>query len=150
LKNNITISPALTNIRNNFAKTSNPMDALQQQISALNYKVDALHQILESLSHKVLESLQSDKANSEAGDNSLANSLANARRNTYQDRSNFDLSIEHKDVLVDLNGLEVNTQKSSHKEFSSEIQIQRLTAQLTAAYNRIAALEEQLLAKRIH
>jgi len=28
--------------------------------------------------------------------------------------------------------------------------VQRLTAQLTAAYNRIAALEEQLLARRIH
>jgi hypothetical protein len=34
-------------------------------------------------------------------------------------------------------------------EISSELQIQRLTAQLTAAYHRIAALEEQLLAKRI-
>ncbi|NEP07517.1 MAG: hypothetical protein F6K34_23605 [Okeania sp. SIO4D6] len=34
-------------------------------------------------------------------------------------------------------------------ELTSEIQIQRLTAQLTAAYNRIAALEEQLLSRRI-
>ncbi len=30
-----------------------------------------------------------------------------------------------------------------------EAQIQRLSAQLTAAYNRIAALEEQLLAQRL-
>jgi hypothetical protein len=30
-----------------------------------------------------------------------------------------------------------------------EIQVQRLTAQLTAAYNRIAALEEQLLSRRV-
>jgi hypothetical protein len=33
---------------------------------------------------------------------------------------------------------------------TQDIQIQRLTAQLTAAYNRIAALEEQLVANRIH
>ncbi|QQE63879.1 hypothetical protein GFS31_05500 [Leptolyngbya sp. BL0902] len=32
---------------------------------------------------------------------------------------------------------------------SQDIQIQRLTAQLTAAYHRIAALEEQLLATRV-
>lgn len=126
------------------------MDALQQQISALNYKVDALQQILESLSHKVLEVLQSERGKSEEDNNSLSNSLANARRNTYQNHSNFDSSIEHKDVLVDFNGLDINTQKSCHKEFSAEIQIQRLTAQLTAAYNRIAALEEQLLSQRIH
>ena len=36
------------------------------------------------------------------------------------------------------------------KNITPEIQIQRLTAQLTAAYNRIAALEEQLLRERIH
>lgn len=35
-----------------------------------------------------------------------------------------------------------------HRGMSPEAQIQRLTAQLTAAYNRIAALEEQLLTKR--
>ncbi|WP_218081881.1 hypothetical protein [Anthocerotibacter panamensis] len=34
------------------------------------------------------------------------------------------------------------------RTLSPEAQIQRLTAQLTAAYNRIAALEEQLLYKR--
>jgi hypothetical protein len=36
------------------------------------------------------------------------------------------------------------------KNLTPEIQIQRLTAQLTAAYNRIAALEEQLMKDRIH
>ncbi len=37
-----------------------------------------------------------------------------------------------------------------YNSFADEIQIRRLTAQLTAAYNRIAALEEQLLSYRIH
>jgi hypothetical protein len=40
--------------------------------------------------------------------------------------------------------------QGGEKNITPEIQIQRLTAQLTAAYNRIAALEEQLLLKRIH
>ncbi len=35
-------------------------------------------------------------------------------------------------------------------DIAPEAQVQRLTAQLTAAYNRIAALEEQLLAQRLH
>ncbi len=39
--------------------------------------------------------------------------------------------------------------QTGDKNITPEIQIQRLTAQLTAAYNRIAALEEQLLLKRI-
>ena len=42
------------------------------------------------------------------------------------------------------------SRQSGEKIISPEIQIQRLTAQLTAAYNRIAALEEQLLRERIH
>lgn len=37
-----------------------------------------------------------------------------------------------------------------HQDIAPEAQVQRLTAQLTAAYNRIAALEEQLLAQRMH
>jgi hypothetical protein len=57
--------------------------------------------------------------------------------------------MEHKDVLVDNSRLD-NHRQSGEKELAPEIQIQRLTAQLTAAYNRIAALEELLLAQRIH
>lgn len=34
------------------------------------------------------------------------------------------------------------------QDLAPQFQIQRLTAQLTAAHNRIAALEEQLLTKR--
>ncbi len=55
--------------------------------------------------------------------------------------------IDHRDIVpefgyhADYLGLEPSC--------AADIQVQRLTAQLTAAYNRIAALEEQLLAKRI-
>jgi hypothetical protein len=51
-------------------------------------------------------------------------------------------------VLVDDNYLNESS-KNIDGEFASDIQIQRLTAQLTAAYNRIASLEEQLISKRI-
>ncbi|MGK7899330.1 MAG: hypothetical protein AB4372_38375, partial [Xenococcus sp. (in: cyanobacteria)] len=55
----------------------------------------------------------------------------------------------HKDIIMD----EVNengiSSANNDSELSTEIQIRRLTAQLTAAYNRIAALEEQLLTYRI-
>ena len=38
---------------------------------------------------------------------------------------------------------------AASQDMPPEAQIQRLTAQLTAAYNRIAALEEQLLSQRL-
>ena len=56
-------------------------------------------------------------------------------------------AMEHKDILLDGT---VDHSRHGEKELTPEIQIQRLTAQLTAAYNRIAALEEQLFARRIH
>lgn len=67
---------------------------------------------------------------------------------SYQNRHSLDHHLEHKDVLSDL----IYADHEAHgtdRNLTPEIQIQRLTAQLTAAYNRIAALEEQLIAKRI-
>ena len=57
--------------------------------------------------------------------------------------------LTHKDILVDDNSSTSSTSSSS-ENLSPDTQIRRLTAQLTAAYNRIAALEEQLLTYRIH
>ena len=61
----------------------------------------------------------------------------------------FEEEMEHKDVLSDFTFMESDSH-SGERSLAPEVQIQRLTAQLTAAYNRIAALEEQLLSKRIH
>ena len=55
----------------------------------------------------------------------------------------------HKDILMDSVYVDPET-SGDDTVLSAEVQIQRLTAQLTAAYNRIAALEEQLLATRTH
>ena len=53
-----------------------------------------------------------------------------------------------KDVLPDDEQVTSRPPSANGKALSPEGQIQRLTAQLTAAYNRIAALEEQLMARR--
>jgi len=124
------------------------MDSLQKQIVVLSHKVDVVYEMLEQLNQKVSDSLsQSKQAPVHAGTPPPIG--ANNSRYSYQSYSSMTSVMEHKDVLVDTNGLDGNF-KSSEKELSPEIQIQRLTAQLTAAYNRIAALEEQLLSKRIH
>lgn len=124
------------------------MDSLQNQVTALNHKVDALYQIIEQLSHKLSDVISEVRltANSSTDGSPLK---INERRYSPLTNSRLDTAFAHKDVLVDTNYLEAGS-TTREKELSPEIQIQRLTAQLTAAYNRIAALEEQLLAQRVH
>lgn len=55
----------------------------------------------------------------------------------------------HKDILEDREDFEGDSREDDNR-LAPEMQVQRLTAQLTAAYSRIAALEEQLLSQRIH
>ncbi len=122
------------------------MELLQEQIIALTKKVEAIHTIIEQLNEKVSNYIIVEKANIYQGtetDSNLQQALE-----LKQKYNCFDLELEHKDVLVDDNHLNKSSQNIDG-ELTSDIQIQRLTAQLTAAYNRIAALEEQLLSKRI-
>ncbi len=49
----------------------------------------------------------------------------------------------HRDVIPDRASLDTD-----RSEISLEWQVRRLTAQLTTAYNRIAALEEELMHRR--
>jgi hypothetical protein len=124
------------------------MEQLQKQILILGHKVDALYQVIEQLDGKVSQAVsECALARTEAKDNYLENNNAGGYQLKAQIRLNSDL--EHKDVLTDSIYPEMNLQ-AGDKLLTPEIQIQRLTAQLTAAYNRIAALEEQLLLKRIH
>jgi len=127
----------------------NPMDAVQQQIVALSHKVDALYQLVEPLSRQISEVVsQTEQSSSTNSDYSY--SATNSRPHNYQNQSFLKSVMEHKDILSD-NNSEINASyQNSENSLSAEIQVQRLTAQLTAAYNRIAALEEQLLARRIH
>ncbi|MEA5503114.1 hypothetical protein VB735_08345 [Halotia wernerae UHCC 0503] len=124
------------------------MEPLQEQILTLSHKLDALCQIIEQLDVKVAQTFsECSLANTQAKDNKLEHS--NSRY--YQSKGKISLNpeMEHKDVLTDGIYLDMNRQ-GGDKDLTPEIQIQRLTAQLTAAYNRIAALEEQLLRERIH
>jgi hypothetical protein len=124
------------------------MEQLQKQILNLAHKVDALYQVIEQLDGKVSQAVsECSLARTEAKDNYLENNNAGGYQLKGQIRLNSDF--EHKDVLIDGIYPEMNLQ-AGDKILTPEIQIQRLTAQLTAAYNRIAALEEQLLLKRIH
>ncbi len=124
------------------------MEPLQKQVLTLSYKVDALYQVIQQLEHKVSQALSTcytDKAQVRA------TLLDDTETGSYQLKGhiNFNPEMEHKDVLVDAIYTDINIQ-AGDRLLTPETQIQRLTAQLTAAYNRIAALEEQLLLRRIH
>ena len=123
------------------------MESVEKQILTLSYKLDALCQKIEVLDRKLSQVISG--CNSEQKQ-SIQNLWENIDVENYQSnvRFNTEPEMEHKDVLIDGIYPEGNLD-GGEKQLTPEIQIQRLTAQLTAAYNRIAALEEQLLLKRI-
>ncbi|WP_414575425.1 hypothetical protein [Anabaena sp. CCY 9402-a] len=124
------------------------MELLQEQILTVSNKLDALYQFIEQLDLKVAQVVsECSLARTEAKENVQESSEPTYSQ--FKGQIKFNSELEHKDVLIDGVYLEMNRQ-SGEKNLSPEIQIQRLTAQLTAAYNRIAALEEQLLRERIH
>ncbi len=108
------------------------MEILQQQLATVNAKLEAMHQKIEVLSAQISELIAS-------GNGSAAPAPVHG---------GYASSITHRDVLEDKDPMVENEARG--KSMSQELQMQRLMAQLTAAYNRIAALEEQLLAQRIH
>jgi hypothetical protein len=124
------------------------MEALRQQVTALTQQVDALYKLIENLNAKLLESAYETKL-VQQHNNDCSRNGGTDKTSPYHTYSSLDAMLEHKDILLDDSYFDNNSQ-SLEKELTADIQIQRLTAQLTAAYNRIAALEEQLLAKRIH
>lgn len=124
------------------------MEGLQDQINSLNHKVDGLYQIVEQLNGKIGQSLSESSSQSLRNGEMISNTASSRQYSHFRDGMNG--MMEHKDVLVDSNAWDNSSEISSEKGLSPDIQIRRLTAQLTAAYHRIAALEEQLLARRIH
>ncbi|NJM98713.1 MAG: hypothetical protein HC800_17545 [Phormidesmis sp. RL_2_1] len=119
------------------------MDVTERQVLDLSNKVDTLHKLVEQLTEKVsgIATLQSLSRADLAPDSGKVNLPPMA---TYRAP---DPTMMHKDILSDEPHMEGDKSSSPHN-LSPEIQIQRLTAQLTAAYNRMAALEEQILACR--
>lgn len=142
------------------------MESIQQQISTLTRKVDRVYQIIDRLNQHVFETLDPSTVGGEETsirhplnredlspvNNEPASSYRRYGYGDYFGSSNYhresESVIAQQDVLIDSSGVEISHHQIKEQDLSPQIQIQRLTAQLTAAYNRIAALEEQLLAKR--
>jgi uncharacterized coiled-coil protein SlyX len=127
---------------------ANLMEKLQQQITELNCKMDKLQQIVERLSFQLSE-LGSEAQYQSHQENQSFSSINQIIPKHNSHSNSLKAVMEHKDILFDGSDWENGMQQKSEQTLAPEIQIRRLTAQLTAAYNRIAALEEQLLARRI-
>lgn len=124
------------------------MDSIQEQVIVLTNKVDALHQMIDQVNGHVSAILATSRLRpASEGEAKVGGQFYGY--SARQTPSLLDSVCEHKDILVDSSYLDLERQ-NSEKNLSPDVQIQRLTAQLTAAYNRIAALEEQLLALRVH
>ncbi|MEM6450857.1 MAG: hypothetical protein AAF703_11135 [Cyanobacteria bacterium P01_D01_bin.105] len=135
------------------------MDVVQKQVIELSDKVDTLHALVEQLTEQVsgIASVQNASLNAFLSGGS-SNSGPSLKGDIGPDQGLVNVSpmamkrvsdpmMVHKDVLSDEPHMEGDKTNSS-TNLSPEVQIQRLTAQLTAAYNRMAALEEQILACR--
>jgi hypothetical protein len=146
------------------------MESIQQQISALTHKIDRVYQILASETARDLDAqsvggketsiehpLNREDAQLVGGNNRrlrqdrsshYSNGYADLANNSNYRQDSTEWIIAQQDILIDSSGIEISHHQIKEQDLAPQIQIQRLTAQLTAAYNRIAALEEQLLAKR--
>ena len=121
------------------------MDTLQKQVKELENKIGSLYKLVEKIGERVDNISDGDRQGANAY--SLSFEQYKSRSNSEEKEMAYSLS-HHKDILLD----EISSSRSAssnERELSPDIQIRRLTAQLTAAYNRIAALEEQLLSHRI-
>lgn len=137
------------------------MEILKMQVNALTRKVDMIYAMIEELNAKLsleLNTRSMQNYQARISDNfmteylmveedELEDDLSNNYPNNY---SNNYPSNYQRDNRV--RGMErtVGNSLDTDQELAGDLQLQRLTAQLTAAYNRIAALEEQLLSARIN
>jgi hypothetical protein len=114
---------------------------VETKIELLTSRVDDVYHILDRLHQHLLP------------DNSRPEILKAVKAQPQQNFPKIDIQesadwLIHQDVLIDN---ETSSYRHQETMLSPQSQIQRLTAQLTVAYSRIAALEEQLLARqRVH
>lgn len=104
---------------------------LEIQLEQLSQKVEALERLIERFRLELLNSLE--LAHHSASPAPTTNYLGGMS--------------EHRDILAETPPQQHHPQDG--QDLPPEMQIQRLMAQLTAAYSRIATLEEQLVACRI-
>lgn len=108
------------------------METLQEQLTVVNAKIEAIYAKIEAISEQVAELLDVVRPTVEL--------------NNVVDQGTPAPMTAHRDILMDERPTAIG--HSNGQVISHELQMQRLMAQLTAAYNRIAALEEQLLSQR--
>jgi len=125
------------------------MEQLKHQVLSLSNKLDELYQVVEQLDGKVSQALKEQNLAAACQGKDKNETVGDLGQYQLKNPIGLNSELEHKDVLVDDVYLDANLD-AGDKHLTPDIQIQRLTAQLTAAYNRIAALEEQLLLKRIN
>lgn len=134
------------------------MDALQQKLVTLQEKVDAIYSLVEHTHQITLAMLPG------TGNDTRLRVVANVQaeqarlQDVTAEISAVDVALSaatdasamtHKDILPDTSGWDrLPDYNTSEHTLSPDLQIRRLTAQVTAAYSRIADLEEQLLARR--
>lgn len=124
------------------------MDPLETEVKFLVRQVAALYEMVAQINTKVSLILAEHELIKSADIEPAKIEITESKM--YGRRVTFEPSEEHKDVLVESKSSGNTSIQYLEPELTPDIQIQRLTAQLTAAYNRIAALEERLLAQKIH
>lgn len=136
------------------------MNDTQKEITKLHEQISQLCMIIKELSEYVgwqdinnfnlpFDSpsiMRLSKSYRKNGNHSYSNGL----KENSDLGDNLYLLNQHKDILVDDESVHSSVSDNSQNSnmISCEEQVHRLTAQLTAAYYRIASLEEQLLAIR--
>ena len=113
-------------------------EALQHSFERLELQIQELKAAIERLPEQVAAVLL---AKQEAKKNVPSPSRYSVLTSDLVEDGSHNFLLDDEPTVV--------SSRSMGHELAPEAQIQRLSAQLTAAYNRIAALEEQLLAQRL-
>ncbi|MBD2141783.1 hypothetical protein H6F39_10490 [Anabaena sp. FACHB-1250] len=121
------------------------MESLEKQILTLTQKVNAIYEIIAKLDMRLSQALSDSSLEKLPA---IEHYLEKKQPQGYKSKE-LEHKLEHKDVLTDSMIYPDINYQARDRQITPEIQIQRLTTQLTAAYHRIAALEEQLLRQRI-
>lgn len=125
---------------------------IERHLCDLETKVEKLHEIVEVLAVQVTK-LASDQHLEVELTKPMSNNYTHINDRVPLTNSHYTQSssvLVEQDLIFDgMNGEpQITTHHYNELSISQDTQIHRLTAQLTAAYNQIAALEEQLLARR--
>ena len=124
------------------------MDKLAQNLKRLENKVDCLNEAVQGIHTQVAWLIsEEENAKESSAKSSSSSTLPESVLSSSEEGYAFPSLNDYRDTMV--GGSEGKpTESTLERSLAPETQIRRLTAQLTAAYNRIAALEEQLLASR--